>query len=337
MSKIVYLLGAGASRGIRRTDDVNYKHSSNESNIIEGLPLVNEIPERLNYWVNYLNNYEPNTDNLRNIIFPQGATGGTGYEKAIELLTKDLTWLKEESSRHATIDTFAKKLYLTNKKDSFYKVELLLTIFFLLEQFHNKPDGRYDTFLASILTKELEIPEDISILTWNYDCQFEMAYREYVTTDVDYNYIYNKLSVYDAKTDRPTSDIFHTPSRFIHPDDQATLHNVNATNPHKIIKLNGTANFTDTFAITDFLKVDEEDVKLQRLLNKYIQYNHSNKQDDYTRLSFAWDNQWYINSLIENQLEKIIGDAEILVVIGYTFPFFNRETDRRIFEIMQES
>ena len=334
MSKIVYLLGAGASRGIRRTDVVNYKHSSNKSNIIEGLPLVNEIPERLNYWVDYLNNYEPNTDDLLNSIFPIGETGGTGYEKAIELLTKDLTWLKEECSRHATIDTFAKKLYLTNRKDKFYKVELLLTIFFILEQFYNKPDGRYDTFLASVLTKELELPEDINILTWNYDSQFEIAYREYVTSDVDYNYIHNKLFVYDAKTDSPIGDCSKMPTGFINPKDKVKWHNANSFIPHKIIKLNGTANFTDTFAITDFFKVDEEDIKLKRLLNKYILYSHSNKQNEYTRLSFAWDNQWYIKSLIENQLEKIIGDAEILVVIGYTFPFFNRETDRKIFEIM---
>jgi hypothetical protein len=30
----------------------------------------------------------------------------------------------------------------------------------------------------------------------------------------------------------------------------------------------------------------------------------------------------------------MVGEAETLVVIGYTFPFFNRETDRRVFEQM---
>ena len=51
MSEIVYLLGAGASRGKRITDN-NPNHFDidfDENHIIEGLPLVYEIPDRLEY------------------------------------------------------------------------------------------------------------------------------------------------------------------------------------------------------------------------------------------------------------------------------------------------
>lgn len=65
MSKIVYLLGAGASFGIRDKNNTTLKvpdaYEDSEivgtyvkyeyANIIEGLPLVSEIPGRLAYSV----------------------------------------------------------------------------------------------------------------------------------------------------------------------------------------------------------------------------------------------------------------------------------------------
>lgn len=328
MSRIVYLMGAGASRGRRITDNAQYKMEKDESNIIEGLPLVNEIPQRLEYHIQSFAKYAvPAT--LKNTIFPLGNVGGTGYEQAKDMLVKDLTWLKDESSRHATIDTFAKKLYLRGDKESFYKVELLLTIFFVLEQLINKPDSRYDTFLASILTKELELPDDISILTWNYDSQFEMAYREY--TDNDFTYIHNKLFVYDVKTDKPEGDLTDPPRGIVKPTDSVAWHNQKAFSQHKILKLNGTANFKEMLPLTNHISADEE--VLKQLINKYILYRHGEGYG-YTRLSFAWDNNGYVNSFLDQKIERMVGEAETLVVIGYTFPFFNRETDRRVFEQM---
>ncbi|MBR1526805.1 MAG: hypothetical protein IJ640_09140, partial [Prevotella sp.] len=35
----------------RKTDNAQYKMEKDESNIIEGLPLVNEIPQRLEYHI----------------------------------------------------------------------------------------------------------------------------------------------------------------------------------------------------------------------------------------------------------------------------------------------
>lgn len=330
MSRVVYLMGAGASRGHRKTDNPQYKLDKDEGNIIEGLPLVNEISERLDFHIRSFERYAvPNS--LKNTIFPIGETGGSGYDQVKDLLVKDLKWLKEESARHATIDTFAKKLYLRGDKDTFYKVELILTIFFVLEQLINKPDGRYDTFLASVLTKDLEIPDDISILTWNYDSQFEIAYKEYLPND--FNYIHNKLRVYDVKTDKPIDEICEKPKGVIKTEDKESCHNMKALGQHKIVKLNGTANFKQMLPLTDYYGV-EGDIYLKEILNRYILYSHGRENYGYTRLSFAWDNNGYANNFFDKKIESMVGDAETLIVIGYTFPFFNRETDRRIFEMM---
>lgn len=331
MSRIVYLMGAGASRGRRKTDVPQYKLEKDEGDIIEGLPLVNEISERLDFHIMSFERHYKVPDSLKNAIFPIGETGGIGYDQVTDLLVKDLKWLKEESARHATIDTFAKKLYLKGDMATFYKVELLLTIFFVLEQLINKPDGRYDTFLASVLTKELEIPDDISILTWNYDSQFEIAYKEYLSND--FNYIHNKLRIYDVKTDKPIGEVNEKPKGVIKADDKEKFHNMKAFEPHKIVKLNGTANFKEMLPITDYYGAESE-VYLREILNRYVLYNNGREDYGYTRLSFAWDNNGYVNSFFDDKIESMVGDAETLVVIGYTFPFFNRETDRRVFAKM---
>ena len=70
MSKIVYLLGAGASFGLRDKDNstigVHDVYEDSEiigtyvkyeyANIIEGLPLVSEIPGRLAYIIDKIKN-----------------------------------------------------------------------------------------------------------------------------------------------------------------------------------------------------------------------------------------------------------------------------------------
>lgn len=107
----------------------------------------------------------PCSSKVRNQIFPLGSNRGTGFDTAKKMLVQDLTWLKTASESHATIDTFAKKLFLKGQLKNFNKVESLLSIYFIIEQAINKIDGRYDTFLASVLNTQLNIDDMITILT----------------------------------------------------------------------------------------------------------------------------------------------------------------------------
>lgn len=49
-------------------------------------------------------------------------------------------------------------------------------------------------------------------------------------------------------------------------------------------------------------------------------------------LLFAWEKEYFVEK--SKILFNNISDTEILIIIGYTFPFFNREIDRMIFEKM---
>ena len=149
MSKIVYLLGAGASYGKRvkpedmTMDDVSY--------IMEGLPVVNEINDELNYVIGKIDSVELNDGNFK----LRGVQCGADALK--EELIDGFEWLLRESSRHATIDTFAKKLYLKNDINNYGRLKFLLSSFFFIEQNLHPYDKRYDTFLANILNKDLEV------------------------------------------------------------------------------------------------------------------------------------------------------------------------------------
>ncbi len=54
-----------------------------------------------------------------------------------------------------------------------------------------------------------------------------------------------------------------------------------------------------------------------------------------TLLSFAFDKYAYPTEQIFERIKKIMADTKALVIIGYTFPYFNREIDRQILQAIQ--
>ena len=289
MAKILYLMGAGASYG-KRGDDFTYRitrtkgdivHTSSRSccNINEGLPVVMEIPQRLLY--------------VRELIYMASCSN----KEAKENLIADLTWLYNGTAKHATIDTFAKKLYLTGRTQEYERLKKVLSIYLIIEQIINNPDSRYDTFLANFLTQTIDIPANIKVLTWNYDSQFEFAFSEYVE-NIDTPRDVGCCSISD-------NDIAGLPS---------------------IIKINGTASFENWGSLTKLCKTESRDKMLNEdVLNIIIEAYINNK----SLLSFAWETAKMRgdNGKI-SKIKDVICNAEVLVVIGYTFPFFNRMVDK---------
>ena len=151
------------------------------------------------------------------------------------------------------------------------------------------------------------LPKDISIVSWNYDSQIENAYRAY------------------------------------NPDGKLTLFEKNIQgewpqqpNHGVIIKINGSATFEDKSTI-QHIKDDEKNMPATL---QVIEFYHDSQVDtsgiglDFkTHLSFAWEDSPN-NEKIQSTLTQTTNDTEIVVVIGYSFPFFNRVIDRAIFSGM---
>src|SRR5262249_16596037 len=83
-----------------------------------------------------------------------------------------------ECEKHSTIDVYAKYLYLTRKFRELGHVNILIAIGILYFQKNEKVDLRYDNFWASLL-EDVIPPDNIKIISWNYDTQVEIAFQKF--------------------------------------------------------------------------------------------------------------------------------------------------------------
>jgi hypothetical protein len=209
--------------------------------------------------------------------------------------------MREKSTQHATIDTFAKKLYL--KGDNEYgRLKFFLTSFFMVEQCIHPYDKRYDAFLASILNSDMNIPDDIFIMTWNYDVQLDIAYRDYQEWGLP------------MCVPPETGDV---------------------NKKARVFKINGSANYYWANQIDSCIYLKRDDsVLLDIILSQLsLTTNRGRFSDGTTDLLFAWEKKKFDE--LSYLLYDKITDAKVLVIIGYTFPFFNREVDREILGKME--
>ncbi len=299
MAKVTYLLGAGASYGER----------DKENNILRGMPVVSELGDALSSYITFFNGLHPFTS-----FSDLGITSGEAV-----VLKNFLTKLIKICKSYPTIDTYAKQLYITkrneenmlciNGENSYNTLKRLLSAAFLLLQDENIRDLRYDGFIASLINEQREFPP-MTILSWNYDIQFEMAYSGYYKVDRYIPSLWKELNVLN-KT-------FYT--------------EYDETKPFAIIKINGTALFTDS----DREKLSVRDITEERLSDvfygggeesKYKRLwdfiNHSNYHNT---LSYAWEKSNKVD--IELAIKNRVHDTEDLIIIGYSFPYVNDKIDR---------
>lgn len=322
MGKVIYLMGAGASRGIRGRDGDGRE---DPSNIAEGLPLVKEIPKRLDIIASKFAdlNYDEGS------IFEK-QTVSVDLGKAKKKLVEGLHWLRA-NSEETTIDTFAKRLFLTEQIDDYIKLKRLLSIFLLTEQLVNRPDSRYVNFFTSVLQRntdgKLRITDDITILTWNYDSQFDIAYKYFLSVGKNQEEI-----DFPEQLGIDIHNSYNTKKRVPDFPDNGK---------RQIFKINGSASFVGDYSMAHFHEYRNGNIPdnlAKTLLWTYdaSYYLYGDRKERICLLNFAWDKQEEKFEREYNQrLHDAIKDATALVIIGYTFPFFNRETDTMLLTGMQ--
>ena len=312
MANVTYLIGAGASAGKRGRDlPAGFPE---DDRIIEGLPCVNEIAKCIEEIVNLLERTLPERIEWFNDAI--GLNSKEDWEQARVEALLQFKLLREKCAEHSTIDTYAKKLRLRKDIHGLRKLEQLLSLFFMYLQMENKPDSRYDSFLASILQENLHFPNNIHVLSWNYDSQIEIAYDEYNEGENLYSGS-KKTEIFPPFTE--------------------------------VIKINGTASFEGQ---DNLAKMRKQYIKELKSINPFVEGKFGrdpnpfpqqrkmmelvfmyklfiSEQTDNTNLSFAFDDYEPTEGMF-HQIDTIMKDTDVLVIIGYTFPFFNREIDRHI-------
>ena len=329
MAKITYLLGAGASANT--------------------IPIVANMPTRISEINNFLKNCRP-----QYIFTDKPLILSEDKEGILDEIIKDFDWLLNQSKYSNSIDTLAKKYYLMGDNENYEKLKKCLIIYLTIEQFYfieSKKDGkyafeknlldkRYDSFVAAIASRlngKIELNNNIKVLSWNYDLQMELSLMRF--TDKSISEIKRKYQIFPLLNQRPQNHGKHIliPEKF-------TLR-----------KLNGNAIFSTSTArladeddtIFDTKKDNVSDVETFSMLLDEIRRLEFRNNIACRYFNFSWEilddfdndfggrkHEQYLENLTE--AEKIASETEILVVIGYSFPIFNREIDNKLFNKMQQ-
>lgn len=290
MNKVTYIFGAGASR--------------------HALPIVSEMPDRMKSLIERLESGDLKLDGNSTYNDSDPRLTKTNREYQLEMISS-LKWMAKESQNHASVDTFAKKLSIKKNFEDLKRLKIAMSVFFIFEQALNKADFRYDTFFASLLTSLSNFPDNVRILSWNYDYQFEIAFSEYS----------------DENDIRLNQSLLKVTSKYA---------NSKEYNGFGIYKLNGSTelgvNHGNPHHYERHMYATNLKVPVDKLLNQVTRgFAVATYLDNifYSSLSFAWEEELSKTSIIAKAIENT-EDTVSLVVIGYSFPFFNREIDRKI-------
>ena len=281
---ITYLLGAGAS--------------ANEIPVVNGfIPALKTFKNELSQNLTIDDDYFDNSTQQTTLTVSQ----------AKEKLISDYEWLISEAKKFSTIDTFARKLYITGEIENYSKLKFLLSYFLSAIQSPHKNDKRYDNLFAALIgikERKAYLPGNFSIISWNYDLQTEISISKFLNKKLNSNFLESVQNT-------------------------SILQNI-SENKFNLIKLNGTAGFyeenylrTFDFDISDFL-ASQKNTKTE--LNKYLRRS---RQTDGTLLSFSWDKEPFIDNG-RKIAANILKQSQFLVIIGYSFPVFNREIDKEL-------
>lgn len=196
-------------------------------------------------------------------------------------------------------------------------------------------DSRYDQFFASLLKRGTKggfpvLPSNLNILSWNYDIQIEMALQQF--------------SAFEKMGDLRNH-------YGIYPNAEKENLNRDINNPGNIIKINGVC---DLFAYDQSDKsvsqLDHLDSNLYsvegnkvlysflKILKTLLPENLSHKERargcQKNSISFAWESKSPFspgNASMLKRAQEIVEKSDFIVIIGYSFPTFNREIDRALF------
>jgi hypothetical protein len=281
--KIVYLLGAGASAG--------------------ALPVISDIKTRMNgFWEYFKSVYKgPVKENFNKV--------------------------HNEIQKHKSPDTFARICYLSNNGLLDY-LKIYLSLYLLFEQlekneipffnnkgyadktlpdkFHTIVDSRYISFISAIaerVNSKIELPQNLSFISWNYDSQFEIAY--------------SKITGREQKLFEIRGDL-------------GMLQNMTSTNEKNIryVKINGSADFDKKESFDTAVELLQTDISRLPQLGGFLDGNRTEQSN----LHFAWEENLFVNRARE-EAKRMLSEANIIVIIGYSFPDFNRYVDKDLFSL----
>jgi len=318
MANITYYLGAGAS--------------------YQAIPIQNALGHKMMELYNYiLRSEEGHKDRF---IFPNVSGQKRDLKRA---LLHDIGYFGQKALEYGSIDTYAKKLWFNPSAygEEPFLIKLAVNFFFSIWQNidqeewrkmpgdntikYRKVDSRYTALLAAILKKGNDgpyLPDNINFITWNYDLQLEGAFTQFLP-NFDWDLTEKVLSFLPIPGGR-NLQICHLNGL----SGYYLIHKVN-----KDAKYHRLSNRNDAKEFSEFI---------ENLVRFRESYAHGDIDLD-GMIGYAWEDELDERNLgndytIKAKVDAIpmMQKADVLVIIGYSFPPFNRATDRMLFKNLGE-
>ncbi|MBD0833207.1 hypothetical protein [Aestuariibaculum sediminum] len=292
--KIVYYLGAGASYNAvpiqEKLGNGMIEASNQIKTIIGNTDVINQDKyQRLKHEANKLNE-----------------------------VAEDLYYFGLKATEFGSLDIYARRLYLLGLIDELDRLKFTASTFFTFwenllfkgqpmdrdkRQYYSNIDKRYLSLLSVLLEPTQggnpKLNENVTFISWNYDLQLEKAYQTFMR-DKESDFINVNKSFNFLNTDYPgvKRDIIH---------------------------LNGFSGvFKDEskhFSVLSDSRIDKKEDFLLDILDNVNDFrDHKSMYRNY--INYAWE-----NNKNRDAAKKIMSEADVLVIIGYSFPAFNRRID----------
>jgi hypothetical protein len=294
---VTYLFGAGAS--------------------CQAIPMVNRISAELEHFAGILRS---------NTL--QGQSDGTPNEQIKEQLLVTLEQVLVGIAKFGTIDGYAKQLWLTIQHTQLTKVKAAISYYFTVRQlgpagifmdeersFFEKVDGRYYQLLSRYMKPGIngpELPSNINVLTWNYDFQIEMTLMK--THELDYvSEVFDRVAI--------VPDISHRNS------GSGQILHLNGIAGSYVLEDGRYQSIYDRHAHTaDIAGIMSECIFVIQSANRgQVSFNDT--------FAFAWENSAVSQKAIETA-KHLLRKTDTLVVVGYSFPYYNTDVDRELISSM---
>jgi len=228
--------------------------------------------------------------------------------------------------QYGSIDIYAKRLYLLGLKEELNNLKFYLSVYFDLWEnalagkrfeyelnkgsklLYDKIDKRYYSLLSILLEKGNSYPklnENVSFISWNYDLQLESAYESFLKEETA---LLVELNNYFP---------------FMENDNMES---------NKIIHLNGFRGMfqdkTEPYETVDRKYTNDHATYLNALFDTYSDFNKGGvtEMNYHNTIKYAWET----TSAKLNAAKSKMRETNVLVIVGYSFPAFNREIDQTL-------
>lgn len=223
--------------------------------------------------------------------------------------------LANKARPYGDVDTYAKFLYIKGEEQQFNELKQTLALFFVIRQrLLPSCDNRYLPWLIALVESK-RFPENVKVVSWNYDFQIETAF---------------------TNIDKEKESVQHTTGSFVHsPGSLSYFPNIDPTfsdyDKLSVVHLNGIAGIVNE-SLSNTSSVFQP--KYDSNNDEFVKYIQTAKF--HTRFHFAWEGGTYHADLTKH-LSTLLNAINYLVVIGYSFPFYNRKIDKEIFDILKRN